>query len=62
MSKLEIGSIQIITNNLGEPSSVPSVLKQRNSQQVRNSNLDEDDELFIGYGKLSKPWFWKTNT
>lgn len=50
MSKLEIGRIDIVTNNLGEMSSVPSVLKQRNSQQVKKSNLDENDELFIGYG------------
>lgn len=50
MSKLTVENINIKMADLGESSSVPSVFKTKNVQQLTKNFLDEDDGVLVGYG------------
>ena len=50
---LEIGKIKIKSANFNGESSLPSLAFLDNVQQVKNSLLDENDGLYVGYGFLT---------
>ncbi len=49
---LTISEILLPSANFNGESSLPSLYEMSNVQNLTKSNLDEDDELFIGYGFL----------
>lgn len=53
MTTFEIRSLRLPAAELGPESPLPPVAGVRNVQQEVETRLDEDDELFIGYGFLS---------
>lgn len=50
---MTICEILLPSAHLGRESILPSLYEMSNVQQLTKSTLDEDDELFVGYGNLS---------
>lgn len=49
---LEVKKIILPSAHFGVESSLPSIYQMSNVQYLSNSRLDEDDELFVGYGQI----------
>lgn len=49
---LEVKNIILPSAHFGGESSLPSIYQMSNVQYLSNSKLDEDDELFVGYGQI----------
>jgi tetratricopeptide (TPR) repeat protein len=56
MSTLTFSKLKIPAAHLNGESSLPSIADMKNVQQTTKTILDEDDELFIGYGFLDSPF------
>ena len=50
MTKMTMETLTIKMADLGVESSVPSIFKEENIQQQTANELEEDDELYLGYG------------
>lgn len=50
MSTLKFEKMNIKIADLGKASTVPTVFKTKNVQQLTKNYLDEDDGVFVGYG------------
>ena len=50
---LTVCKVAIPSADFGGESTLPSLYEMSNNQQMTKFNLDEDDELFIGYGALN---------
>lgn len=50
MSTLKFEKMCIKVADLGKPSTVPTVFKTKNVQQLTKNYLDEDDGVYVGYG------------
>lgn len=59
MSELRLSTLKLPVCALGESEGVPAILSLLNIQQAQESNLDDDDGLYVGYGyvKNNFPYF-----
>lgn len=53
MNNLRFEKITLPVADLGNENSLPPIISKKNVQQNKNTDLDEDDGLFVGYGFLS---------
>ncbi len=53
MSELRLSTLTLPIADLGKPESMPAILSLLNIQQPTKGILDEDDDIFLGYGYLS---------
>ena len=56
MTTLTIDKLSIPVTELGPECAVPSIFKSKNVQQMSETRLDEDDELYVGYGYIDDPF------
>ena len=59
MSVLRLSTLKLPVCELGESEAVPAILSLLNIQQAQQSDLDDDDGLYVGYGfvKNNFPYF-----
>lgn len=53
MNNLCFEKIALPVADLGSENSLPPIISKKNVQQNKNTDLDEDDGLFVGYGFLN---------